>query len=48
MKQLEFEYLFINDGSVDQTLTVLKNYAKKDKRVKSISFSRNFGKKAAY
>lgn len=44
---VDFEYLFINDGSVDNTLTVLKEYANKDNRVKYISFSRNFGKESA-
>ena len=47
MDGLEFEYLFINDGSKDKTLDVLKEYAKKDARVKYASFSRNFGKEAA-
>lgn len=47
MKYVDFEYLFINDGSKDDTLSLIKNYAKKDKRVKYISFSRNFGKEAA-
>ncbi len=46
-KELEFEFLFINDGSKDKTLEVLKSYATKDKRVRYISFSRNFGKEAA-
>ncbi len=46
-KDLDFEFLFINDGSSDKTLDILKKYAKKDKRVKFISFSRNFGKEAA-
>ena len=44
---VDFEYLFINDGSVDNTLTFLKEYANKDNRVKYISFSRNFGKESA-
>lgn len=44
---VEFEYLFINDGSKDNTLQVIKEYAKSDNRVKYISFSRNFGKEAA-
>lgn len=44
---VEFEYLFINDGSRDKTLDVLKKYAELDLRVKYISFSRNFGKEAA-
>ena len=47
MKTLEFEFLFINDGSRDKTLEVLKEYHKKDKRVRYISFSRNFGKESA-
>lgn len=44
---VEFEYLFINDGSRDKTLDILKKYAELDLRVKYISFSRNFGKEAA-
>ncbi len=47
MKKAEFEYLFINDGSKDDTLKVLKEFSKKDSRVKYVSFSRNFGKEAA-
>lgn len=47
MKELDFEFLFINDGSKDKTLDILKELAKKDKRVRFISFSRNFGKEAA-
>lgn len=47
MKDNNFEFLFINDGSRDNTLEVLKEMAKKDKRVRFISFSRNFGKEAA-
>lgn len=46
MKFVDFEFLFINDGSKDKTLAVLKDFAKKDKRVRFISFSRNFGKEA--
>ncbi len=42
-----FEYIFVDDGSKDNTIGVLKEYAKKDERVKYISFSRNFGKEAA-
>jgi len=47
MKELNFEFLFVNDGSKDKTLEILKELSKKDKRVKYISFSRNFGKEAA-
>ena len=46
MKNVNFEFLFISDGSRDKTLEILKKYAKKDKRVRFISFSRNFGKEA--
>lgn len=46
MKNVVFEFLFINDGSVDSTLDILKKLAKGDKRVRYISFSKNFGKEA--
>jgi len=42
-----FEFIFVNDGSKDNTIKIVKDYAKKDKRVKYIDFSRNFGKEAA-
>ncbi len=44
---LEKTYFFINDGSTDNTLEVLKNLTTKYDNVKYISFSRNFGKEAA-
>ena len=47
MNELAFEFLFVNDGSKDNTLKILKDLSSKDKRVKFISFSRNFGKEAA-
>lgn len=47
MKEVGFEYIFVNDGSKDNTLEILKEYAKKDRKVKYLSFSRNFGKEAA-
>ena len=47
LSELEIEILYINDGSKDQTLSVIKELAERDKRVKYISFSRNFGKEAA-
>ncbi len=43
---IEFELLFINDGSKDNTLNMLREMSLKDKRVRYISFSRNFGKEA--
>jgi len=43
----DFEFIFVNDGSKDNTIEVIKKYTKKDKRVKYINFSRNFGKEAA-
>ena len=46
-KKVDFEFLFVNDGSKDKTLEILRSFAKKDKRVRYISFSRNFGKEAA-
>ena len=47
MNYLDFEFIFVDDGSKDSTLNVLKKLNKKDKRVKYYSFSRNFGKEAA-
>lgn len=45
--KVDFEFIFVNDGSRDRTLEVARDLAKKDKRVRYISFSRNFGKEAA-
>ena len=45
--KVNFEFIFVNDGSRDKTLNIVKELAKKDKRVKFINFSRNFGKEAA-
>lgn len=45
--EADFEYIFVNDGSKDETLEIAKEYAKKDSRVRFVSFSRNFGKEAA-
>lgn len=47
MSDFDFEFIFVNDGSKDKTLDEIKKLNKKDKRVKYISFSRNFGKEAA-
>ena len=46
-RDVEFEFRFVNDGSKDGTLKVLKALREKDERVHYISFSRNFGKEAA-
>jgi glycosyltransferase involved in cell wall biosynthesis len=42
-----FELIFINDGSKDHTLSVLRDFAKNDPTVRYLSFSRNFGKESA-
>ena len=47
MAEYRFEFLFVNDGSQDDTLSVLRDLAEKDARVTYLSFSRNFGKEAA-
>lgn len=43
----DFEFLFVNDGSRDQTMKMIKRYAKDDKRISYINLSRNFGKEIA-
>lgn len=45
--KVDIEYIFVNDGSKDNTLEVIRNLAKNDDKVKYISFSKNFGKEAA-
>lgn len=42
-----FTFIFVNDGSRDQTLPILRQLHEKDKRVAYVSLSRNFGKEAA-
>ncbi len=46
-EKADFEILFVDDGSKDDTLKVLRSFAEQDSRVKYLSFSRNFGKEAA-
>ena len=42
-----FELLFVDDGSYDDTLSIIKKLSISDNRIKYISFSRNFGKESA-
>jgi glycosyltransferase involved in cell wall biosynthesis len=43
----DYEFVFVNDGSKDDTLNILRDLANSDAAVHYISFSRNFGKEAA-
>ena len=43
----DYELLFVNDGSRDDSLSILREYAARDEKVKVVSFSRNFGHEAA-
>ena len=45
--QYTYECICVNDGSKDNTLSILKEYASKNKNIKIISFSRNFYKEQA-
>ncbi len=47
MKNYEFEILFVNDGSKDKTIEIIKQLRKEDKRICYVDFSRNFGKEIA-
>ena len=47
LPQVEAEFLFVDDGSTDATLPFLRALAERDRRVRYLSFSRNFGKEAA-
>lgn len=47
MYDAKFELIFVDDGSKDGTLSILKDFHKRDKRCSFLSFSRNFGKEAA-
>jgi len=42
-RKQEFEIIFVDDGSIDNTLEVLKQFHQSDSRIKYLSFSRNFG-----
>ena len=47
MDYVDFEYIFVEDGSKDKTLDILRDFAKKDKKARYLSLSRNFGKEAS-
>lgn len=47
MAEVDFEFIFVDDGSRDGTLRKVQDLRRNDERVKYISFSRNFGKEAA-
>ncbi len=45
--EYDYELIYVNDGSTDKTLPILKDIADENKKVKVLSFSRNFGHQAA-
>lgn len=45
--EYQFEFMFVNDGSHDRTLEILKTFASRDPRVAYVNLSRNFGKETA-
>lgn len=47
MNEVEFEIIFVNDGSKDNTMDKIRHIVAKDPSVRYVSFSRNFGKEAA-
>ncbi len=47
MTEVNIEFMFVDDGSRDSTMKVIKELAEKDERVHYVSFSRNFGKESA-
>lgn len=47
LKDYDYEFIFVNDGSKDKTLDILQDIAKKDEKVKVVSFARNFGHQCA-
>ena len=47
IKDADYELVFVNDGSKDHTIDIIKLLATKDSHISYFSFSRNFGKEAA-
>jgi len=47
LPDIHWEYIFVNDGSLDHSISVLRQLARADSKVKVIDFSRNFGKEVA-
>lgn len=47
MSEVDFEFVFVDDGSRDGTMREIERLRREDKRVRFVSFSRNFGKEAA-
>lgn len=47
INDIDWEFLFVDDGSTDHSWTIIKQFSKRDDRVKGISLSRNFGKEMA-
>ena len=47
MENYDFEFIFVDDGSKDKTLSILKDLSANDKKLTYISFSKNFGKESA-
>lgn len=46
-EDINFEYIFVDDGSKDKTIDKIRMLSKEDSKIKYLSFSRNFGKEAA-
>ena len=47
IRDCDFVYLFVDDGSKDASVSIVKNYASQDSRVRFLALSRNFGKEKA-
>jgi len=47
LKKYEFEFIIVDNGSTDKTRSIIKNLSNKDKRVKAVFLSRNFGPEAS-